>query len=209
MQITDIRPQKRTPNRINLYLDGKFALGLDLEILVSGGLKIGDEISEAEFNEIKERSNHQKIFDKALNFLSFRPRSEKELKDYLTKKKIDEEEIGAVIKKLKERDYLNEKEFARWWIEQRQTFRPKARRVLELELRQKGIAQDLIVELLNSSMTKDTEFKMAQKLAGKKAVSFKNLSPQEFKQKLGGYLARRGFDWETIKRVVDSFQKKE
>lgn len=217
MQITDIRPQKSSKGRlasgqkprVNLYLDGKFALGLDLETLVSRGLKIGDELSKVEFNELKEISGRKKIFDKVLNFLSFRPRSEKEVKDYLFKKKVDEEEAGAVIKELKEKGYLNDEEFARWWIEQRQTFRPKARRVLVIELRQKGIAQDLIVKSLNDYINKDTEFEMALKLAKKKAGTLEKLPPDEFRQKLGNYLVRRGFEWEIVKHAIDLVIKKE
>lgn len=190
-------------------MDGKFVVGLDLETVVKEALEIGNEITDSDIKYLIEVSGHQKILEKVFNFLSFRPRSEKEAKDYLLKKKVDEEETGAVIKELKEKGYLNDEEFTRWWIEQRQTFRPKARRVLELELRQKGIAQDLIVKSLNDYINKDTEFEIALKLARKKAGTLEKLPPPELRQKLGNYLARRGFEWETVKHVIDSVLKKE
>lgn len=203
MLITAFTPQKKNPQRVNLHLDGRFALGLDLETLLEEKLEVGQEISEERFQKLVELSTQKKLWEKALKFLSFRPRSEKEVKNFLIKKKADEEEIGWALGKLKEKGYLNDEEFARWWVEQRKTFRPKGWRVLKMELRQKGVPEDTIAKLLNCYIAGGLEGELAKKVLEKKLESLKHLPLQKLKQKLGNHLARRGFDWEVIKKVVD------
>ncbi len=130
-----------------------------------------------------------KYWDKFLKFASLRPRSVKELKFWLLKKKIDTEKQEEYLKKLREFDFLDDKRFAFWWVEQRRTFRPRSKKHLAWELRQKGIDREIIKEALEDV----DEIQLAQKLIAKK--SFANL------QKLQEYLMGRGFDWEAVKEV--------
>lgn len=145
----------------------------------------------------------EKFYNRILRFLSYRPRSQKEITDFLKKKKASEEISKKIFKKLKELNFINDEEFAKWWIEQRAEFNPRGARLLKIELKQKGINQDLIVKLLNGYMVKDTELELAKKLIEKRLERYQTLSLEEKKQKLAAFLARRGFDWGTIKKAVD------
>lgn len=215
-QISKISPQKRK-ERANVFIDGKFSFGLDLEILAKHNLKVGRKISESEIEEIIKEGEFQKVYDKALRFLSYRPRSEKEIKDYLYKKKVGEETKKLVLNKLKKRNLINDQEFALWWVEQRISFRPRGKILLEQELRKKGVDRETVREVLEKVFQKEVEtkdaiayrlspsfeFELALKAAKKKLSQYKKLSSFEFKKKMTAFLARRGFSWEVIKEVLE------
>lgn len=205
-QITSIEPQKKKKERLNIYVDGKFALGLSTEEVVKEKLEVGQEITPEEIKRLSNLANQQKLWEKALKFLSFRPRSQKEVFTYLLRKRGDEEEIKWVREKLRAAGYLDDEEFAKWWIEQRQTFRPKGLKAIKLELRQKGVSGEIIDQLF---VRQGSEYVSAQKVAQKRLAFYKNLPRKEFYQKMGQYLARRGFEWETIKKVIDTIFEKE
>lgn len=148
--------------------------------------------------------------NRALRFLSFRPRSEKEIIDYLKKKQVDLNTSQKVILKLKESNFLNDVEFAKWWVEQRTLIKPRAWRIIKIELKQKGISSEIIEELnINSESEEENDLTMAIKLTQKRLPRYKNLSRQDLYQKLGKYLAYKGFDWETVKRSIDEVFSKE
>lgn len=152
----------------------------------------------------------EKFYNSTLRFLSYRPRSEKELRDKLKSKKASSEIVEKVIAKLKEQKFINDEEFARWWIESRTRFKPRSLRLIKLELRQKGISQDTTEKVINDlRFTINDDLEQAKELIKKRIERFRNLSKQEIYQKLGGFLARRGFDWETIKQVIDELIFKE
>ncbi len=210
--VTSIEPQKKKPDRFNIYIDGKFAFGLDAETLVKSGLKVGQEISEREIEKLIFENEVRKLLDKALRFLSFRPRSEREIRNHLKgklpKKTIDAPDtidtIDTIIGKLERLGYINDLEFAKWWIEQRQTHRPSGARLIRSELFQKGITQEIVDQVLPEDG--EGEVEQALKTAKKKLRSYQRLDSREFKQKMGQYLARRGFDWEVIKETLARLQ---
>ena len=174
--------------------------------------------------QVLKEGEFQKIYDKVLRFLSFRPRSEKEIKDYLAKKGVGGQIKKMVIKKLKRVKLLDDKKFAWWWIEQREGFRPSGRRLLEQELRKKGVGRETVEEILTNFFQKEKEketwdtiaprfyssfeYKLALKAAKKKLSRYQKLPPFKFRQKMGAFLSRRGFSWEVIKGVVDEILKK-
>lgn len=214
-EITALEPQKKTlrlrsgqgPKRVNLFVDGKFVLGLDLETAVKEKLEIGKEITPQDLKYLTEVSGRQKILDRVFRFLSFRPRSKKEVRDYLLKKKIDPQEAEDITQELVKKNYLNDEEFARWWVEQRAILQPKGWRALKMELRQKGVEEEIIEGIMNyESGTKEKE--LAQKVVEKKSRSMGKLPPQVLKEKLLAALLRRGFDWEVAKGVIDETLKK-
>jgi len=202
-QVTKIKPQKNK-KRVNIYLDGKFAFPLDADNFLKAGLKVGQKLSEKEVEDLIFKNESQKLLDRAYRLLSFRPRSEKEIKDYLRKKKTTPKLSSWVIKKLKKQGHLDDKEFAHWWVDQRSTFRPRGKFGLMMELRQKGIDKTIIEKTID----KIDELSLATKLAQKKLRGYKNLSREEFYQKMTAFLSRRGFSWETIKSVIDEIAKK-
>lgn len=200
--ISDLKPQKNK-KRFNIYLDGQFAFGLSAEALTKAGLAIDKEISSKRVEELIKEDEFIKFYDRALKFLSYRPRSEKEIKDWFKKKMVGIETQKLIEKKLRQYNYLNDEEFARWWIEQRTTFRPSGARLIALELRQKGVHREIIDKLLFSSPSAlITERAQALKIAKKKRERLKGLSYREVREKLGAFLARRGFSWEIIREVL-------
>ena len=159
----------------------------------------------------------EKYYNKCLHFLSFRPRSEKELKEYLHKpsfvkkaKSPEKEEIEntitAIIEKLKEYRFLDDEQFATWWVEQRSKVKPKAKRIIAMELKQKGIEMDVIEEVLESEEL-PSEKEKVRKLAEKRILKYKDLPRQKIYEKMGRYLASKGFDWEIIRESIDDLIK--
>lgn len=150
----------------------------------------------------------EKFYNKALRFLSFRPRSEKEVRDNLKKKSfgrgsgLSEKTIELIIKKLKEQKFLDDKAFANWWIEQRTIVRPTGIHLIKIELKQKGIGEDLIKDLLSNSIVSTNELERAKRLVDKRMKKYVGLSRNKIFQKLGGFLSRRGFDYDTIKNAL-------
>lgn len=151
----------------------------------------------------------EKYLSKALHFLSFRARSEKEVRDNLLKKKAPPEIIERVIISLKDHKFLNDEDFARQFIEQRLRFKPKSLRIIKMELKQKGVEQE-IIEQAFANLQKNSEedisqndLESAKKLVEKKIDKYRDLPKQVVYQKLGSFLARRGFDWDTIKKSID------
>lgn len=155
---------------------------------------------------------YQKVRDYALKLLSFRPRSTKEIKGKLMqfsiKRGISSKIVDQVINNLISQNFLNDKDFASWWLEQRDTFRPKGSRIIKMELLQKGIDRETIDQVLKPKKEENEEFNLALKVANKKILSYHHLPKEEIKIKIGNLLARRGFDWETIHKVIDSLVEK-
>ncbi len=148
---------------------------------------------------------YQKLLDASLNFVSFRPRSEKEIKAYLVKKlsrlSVIPAEAGIqlpilarVITRLRELDYVNDEKFAAWWVEQRQSHKPKGSRLIAQELKAKGVSV---------ALTTTDEKGLAKRSVARKLVQWQHLPKFEQKKKIYGFLGRRGFDGETIHRVID------
>lgn len=151
----------------------------------------------------------EKYLNLALRYLSYRPRSEKELKDYLKKKKVEPAIIDRVVKNLHEHKFLNNEEFAKWWIEQKTSFRPLGLSLIKIQLRQKGISEEVIDRLAHGSEFRvQSNLERAKMLVQKRIHRYKSRSKQEIYHKLGAFLARRGFDWDTIKQAIDDVTKK-
>ena len=152
-----------------------------------------------------KKLNFPKLLERVLKFLSIRPRSRQEIINYL-KKKIPQDEIlrEKALKEIEALDLIDDRDFAYWWVEQRMTFRPKGKRALFFELKQKGLEKSLIEEVLNEKID---ELALAQPLAEKKWLSLKKLPPMVGQQKLVGFLSRRGFSWEVIKKVLDRVKR--
>lgn len=197
--ITSIKSQKKK-DRVNIYLDDKFGFGIDLENFVKLGLKIDQELSEEEIAEIVKKAEFQKTLDKLLRFATLRPRSEKEIKDYFRRKKVHESLFSKLFDRLNHLELIDDEKFAKWWVEQRQSFRPKPKRILNNELRIKGIGSEIIKKVLGEEEI--NEEKMARELLEKKAYKWHALPRRQAGQKMLQYLAQKGFSWEIIEKVV-------
>lgn len=190
--ITAIETQRRDPERVNVYLDGQFAFGCSKLVAVSRGLVEGRALTPAEIEALRSEDDVEKAFGAALNFLSFRPRSRREVEDYFRRRKLEPEVGVAVVERLERIGVLDDREFARFWVENRQTFRPRGTRALKAELRQKGIESEIIDDTLADL---GDEEETAYLSAMKKARSYSTADEREFFRKMLGFLQRRGFPY--------------
>lgn len=197
--ITSIKPQKNK-KRVNVYLDGKFAFGIDLENYMKLNLKVEDEYSEEEIAKIVKKAEFQKTYDKLLRYTTLRPRSKKEIDMWLKRKKVHESLYKGLFNRLKRLELLDDTKFAKWWVDQRNTFRPRGKRALYAELRQKGIDRKIIDKVL-SAIDID-EIKIAAKLLSNKNYKWRRLKGLDKKKKMSDFLARKGFSWSVIKEVL-------
>lgn len=197
--ITSIKQQKNK-DRVNVYLDDEFGFGIDLDNFVLLHLKVDQELTDEEVVEIVKKAEFQKTWEKLLRFAMVRPRSEKEIRDYFRRKKIHESMHEELLEKLKHFELLDDEKFAKWWVDQRIQFKSKSKRVIQMELRQKGISKEIIDSVLEE--TPMDEEKMAKELLEKKAYKWKNLEPRARRQKISQYLAGKGFSWEVIEKVI-------
>ncbi|MCX6806965.1 MAG: RecX family transcriptional regulator [Candidatus Berkelbacteria bacterium] len=199
-KITKIEPQKKR-HRFNIFVDDKFAVGVFEEVIIALGLKENEEIDLRKIKKLEKTEEEIRAYNNALRLLSYRQRSEKEMAGRL-KRKFPEKLVRKTVSRLKKEKLLNEAEFARAWVRSRMTLRPKGKRLIFYELRCKGIPEELIKKTLKKEYNENKELELARKLTQKKKQSLKNLLPRERRQKLIGFLQRRGFSWDTIKVVI-------
>ncbi len=201
-KITAIKAGKNPRvRRSNIFLDGKFAFSLDNEVILKDGLKVGRELSMREVNALTGADLFQRCLNAAFHFLSYRPRSEKEVRERLERLGHDSENIEKVVAQLKRLSLIDDLAFAGFWKENRNSFRPRSQRMVKLELRRKGLESATIDEAVESIDDKENAYQAA-------LVKARNLPVadfQVFRQKLGGFLQRRGFGYgvtnATVKRI--------
>jgi len=202
--ITSIKPQKNQ-KRVNIHLDGKFGFGLDLENFMKLGLKVEQEISDGEIEEILKKAEFQITLGKLLRFATLRPRSEKEFRNWLRKHKVHLTLHKRLFNRLKRLELFDDKKFAKWWVGQRLQFKFKSKRELEYELKNKGIDRNTIEDVF-SEVNIDEE-KLAKALLEKKRYRWDKLPKLVAKKKMTEFLGTKGFDWEVIKNVIDGIYK--
>jgi regulatory protein len=201
-RITAIEPQQKNPQRVNLYLDGEFAFGL--AAVVAAWLRVGQELGEEKIASLKSQDEHEVTYQKALHFLSFRPRSSAEIRQNLSKRGISESLIEETLDRLQSTGQVDDEAFARAWVENRNTFRPRGKPALRMELRRKGLSDEIVQSVLNTQVD---EAALATTTARKYARRLIGLEWPEFRQKLSGFLARRGFSYTTLAPVVSEVWK--
>jgi regulatory protein len=194
--VTALEPQAKHPNRFNLYIDDRFVLGLSA--YVAARLRVGQDLAPRELEELAKAEQLEQAHDRALGQLETRPRSEAEVRRYLSGKKYSGEIIDQVIERLNAARLLSDREFAKFWVENREAFRPRSARALKYELRQKGVPQEEIARVVS----KLDEAESAYRAARPKAERWKGLEVQEFRAKMSGYLARRGFGYQVTRDTV-------
>ncbi len=198
-RITALQAQKRNRQRVNVYLDGEFAFGLSR--IVAAWLQVGQELSEEKIADLTSDDGREVAYQQALTFLNYRPRSTTEVRRNLEQHQFPAEVIDGVLERLGQAGMLDDARFAQSWIENRNEFRPRSRRALALELRQRGLDQETIHQALEEVDDEEAAYQAASKQSKK----LKSDDWLEFRQKLSSFLARRGFHYEvilpTVKRV--------
>ena len=195
--ITAITAQKRDKKRVNIFFDGEFAFGISR--IVAAWLQVGQNLTDEQISKLISEDQDEVAYQRAIKLITYRDRSIAEIRQSLHQKQIPEEIIENVINRLGENGLLDDKRFANLWIENRNEFRPRSHRMLTLELQKKGISEDIISQVLENT-TADEE--LAHKAAQKQIRRYMTLEWQEFRRKLGSFLARRGFSYETVDLTV-------
>jgi regulatory protein len=196
-KITSLEYQKKNPKRVSVFLDERFAFGLPE--IVAARLARGQFLSDAQIEDLKNEGTVETAYNKTLDFLSFRPRSRAELESYLQKRGLSSAEAEATILRLERAGLVDDLAFAEFWVENRERFRPRGLRALRYELRQKGIGERIIEQVLAGISVSESAYRSASK----KARQFRHLDRQAFQQKMVPYLARRGFDYDVAREAVD------
>ena len=201
MRITAIEPQAHDAERFNLYVDGHFLLGVNAAIVLQMGLEVQQELLPEQVEQLRSAELEQQAVDRALNYLSFRPRSREEVKRYLRRKETPPDIIEAVLARLARLDFVNDRAFASFWIETREQFNPRGSHALKNELRMKGVDRDVVEELVDDEQDEERALRAGRK----KAMSLINLPGMDyatFRNRLGSFLQRRGFGYQVSTHTV-------
>jgi regulatory protein len=189
----------RRRRRVNVFVDGEFGVALGVDLATERGVRPGCELSGTELRALADEDARREALQSALRFLSYRPRSEQELRQRLARKGLPRAAIAAAASRLRELGYLDDAAFARFWTETRQASRPRARRVVAGELRRRGIATEQVDEA--TAGIEDDEAAFAA--AGRRLRTLSGLEYQEFRERLGRFLTGRGFSYDVARRTID------
>jgi regulatory protein len=195
-KVSAIKQQVRRQDRYSIYVDNKYLFSFSENELINSGLRVGQELSEQELLALKDQAVLDKAYDRVLNLISHRPRSEGELRDYLKRKDYDEDVIVQTIERLNERGYVNDLDFARRWVESRRLLKSTSKRRLVQELRQKRISDDVIAQVLEADETDERQ--VLRELIERKRRQTKYQDDLKLMQ----YLSRQGFSYDDIKAAL-------
>lgn len=210
--ITDIKQAVKNPNRANIFVNGKYRFSLDIFQLTDLDVKIGEIFDEKEIENLEQQSEFGKLYALALNYCLMRPHSEREIRDYLMKKTLSKKlrnkktgefyeksgvsklSVEQVLARLKEKKYIDDEKFARFWLENRNQRKGSSLKKLRAELLQKGVSGGIIEQVFTETSRNDSE--EIRKIIEKKAKRYPD------QQKLVAYLARQGFSFDEINRAL-------
>ena len=199
-RITALRVGRGRRKRVNVSLDGRFAFSLEAEVAIKKGLQVGQELSAGQIEALARSDHYHRCLNAAARYLSYRPRSEFELRERLHQRGFDGDSVEAVLTRLKEQGLVDDMAFAQFWKDNRESFSPRSQWLTRLELRQKGIASNIIDQIADTVDDEDSAYRAALS----KARSLPLLSDyQGFHRRLGDYLKRRGFGYGVINHTIE------
>ena len=206
-KITALKVQVRDKSRVNVFVDGKYLFSLDINQVAELGIKTGNQYSPEELADLENESQYGKLYTRSLEYAFTRPRSQREMRDYLYRKTRDTRTKEGYVKKgvsaeltvrvfdrLSEKGYVDDEKFARFWVENRNMRKGSSMRRLKSELSAKGVKADIIETVIGA--TDRTDIEEIQKIFVKKAKRYDD------EQKLIAYLARQGFSYDDIKEAL-------
>ena len=196
--ISALTAQKHNHQRINVFLDGEFAFGLSR--IVGAWLNVGKELDDVRIAEILADDARETANQITNSYISYRPRTETEIRNHLQKKDIPDQTINEIVNRLKEIGIINDQIYTQRWIESRLASRPRGRRGLQKELRQRGIPDNMITQALDKANIDEEQ--IAFQAAEKQIHKYQNLDRNTFRNKLSRYLLQRGFSYDAISNVV-------
>ena len=197
MKITQIKQQVKNPERVSIFLDGKYTFSLTLDQLLNERLKKTDELDEQRVKELKKLSDEGKIRARALDWLLSRPHSTRELRDYLYRKKAEKDHVEALVEEFTDRKYLDDTAFAKWFVDLRLR-KNKSKRAITSELYSKGISPATIQSIVTNGNDSNYDTEALLKLVNK----LSNRPRYSDLKKLTAYLIGKGFSYGDIKQVL-------
>jgi regulatory protein len=199
-KVTAIRAgRKRGGKRVNVFLDNSFAFSLEAEVALKENLEVGQELSEDKIEALTGSDLFQRCLNAAFRYLSYRLRSEAELRGRLKLRGFNGDSVEAVLARLREQGLVDDLAFAQFWKDNRESFRPRSRWLTASELRQKGVAEAVINQVVADVDDEDNAYRAAQSRAHRLPDS----DYQDFRHRLGEYLKRRGFGYRVITQTVE------
>ncbi|GMQ82522.1 MAG: RecX family transcriptional regulator [Rhodothermia bacterium] len=206
--ITSIEPQKKANDRVSIFIDGKFALGLHADVLISGGLSKGQTVSKSDLAELIEADSYFRARTRAYHLLSYRQRSQVELSRRLSKSGFSPHIIDRIMERLIELDMIDDQAFARTFSEARVRSKGYGPVRLRSELYRKGIDSDTIDAVLADAYREKTAEVLALEAARKYMRRLTGeTDAQKRRSKLTAYLARRGFSSDQMTEAVAELQR--
>lgn len=197
-KVTALHVRRGRSKRVDVLLDNRFAFSLEAEVTAKAGLDIGQELSASQIETLTRSNSFHRCLNAAVHYLGYRPRSESELRTRLQRRGFDGDSVEAVIVKLKEQGLIDDLTFAQFWKDDRESFSPRSQWLTKLELRQKGVADEIIDQVAGAIDDNDSAYRAA--LGKARSLSLSDY--QSFRQRLIGYLRRRGFGYEVIDHTV-------
>lgn len=201
--ITALVVQAGDHERVNVFVDGEFALGVSLYVMQDEQLHKGQVLSQADWDRLEQAERGSKAWNAALRLLEVRPRTEHEIRDRLRRKEFLPDQIDRVVARLRELELLDDAQFARLWVANRQNLSPRGAQALRQELRAKGVDRAVADEVISSNTDADSESAACAEVARRAVHKYAGAPDRAtFQRKLGSYLQRRGFSFETMKPVL-------
>jgi len=198
-KITALRVGRGWGKRVSIFLDSKFAFSLEAEVVAKEGLQVEQVLSAEQIKALARSDSFQLCLNAAMHYLSYRPRSELELRERLCQRGFDGDNVEAVITRLREQGLVDDMAFAQFWKDNRESFSPRSQWLTKLELKRKGVASDIIDQTVDALDDDDSAYRAVQS----KARGLPYPDYQSFRRRLGGYLKRRGFSYEVIEHAVE------
>ncbi len=198
-KITALRTGRGRGKRINVFLDGRFAFSLETEVAVKKDLQVGQEISTSQIEALTRSDQFHRCLNAAFRYLGYRSRSESEVRERLHRRGFDADCIEAVMVKLKEQNLIDDAAFAQFWKDNRELFSPRSQRLTKLELKRKGVPNDIIDQVVGEIDDEDSAYRAALG----KTRRWSRSDYQDFRHRLGQYLRRRGFNYEVLNHTVE------
>ena len=204
MEITKIEQQLKNLTRYNIYIDGEFVLGVYDDTLLKYQLRKGDEITAEKLAEIREYDEYNYGKNVAYKFLSYKPRSIKELKNKLTYKKISKESVEKIIEHLKKYQFLNDENYAKLYLEQRISNKGMGKSMVTFKMIDKGIDKEMISKVIDENYPEDKQIEAGKKLLEKYLKKKQKVEDKlELKKKCYQYLFSRGFSYSIISQILN------
>ncbi len=200
--ITAITAQKRDSQRVNLMINGEFALGVSLDTLAHEGLFVGQHLDAARIARLLATDAYDQAKRAALRLLEIRPRSERELRERLRQRGHDTSSIDAVCQRLNETGLINDQAFASYLVEQRQRNAQRGGQAIRNDLRKHGIDSDTIHQLADAHDLDANDHDGALHHARKLARRMQHLDRNTYMRRLGGTLQRRGFGTDAVRNAI-------